>query len=136
MKALYLAIALLLPIPTLTKSIPLGRFPEQVSILQLIATPEKFDGKYISVVGFLRVEFEGNVLYLHQDDYEHHIYKNGVWVAFEPKAKESAENLNMHYVFVIGTFDAADEGHLSMASGSVKHISDLMIWPPKTGSAE
>jgi hypothetical protein len=38
--------------------------PLHVSLIQLIANPEKYDGKQVAVVGFLRLEFEGNALYL------------------------------------------------------------------------
>jgi len=33
--------------------------PTDVTLIQLIANPEKFDGKLIRVIGFLRLEFEG-----------------------------------------------------------------------------
>ena len=31
-----------------------------VSVIQLIATPDRFDGKRVQVIGFLKFEFEGN----------------------------------------------------------------------------
>ncbi len=52
--------------------------PVDVTLVQLIANPEKFDGKSIRVIGFLRLEFEGNVLYLHREDYEHAILGDGM----------------------------------------------------------
>jgi hypothetical protein len=33
--------------------------PENATLVQLIADPQKFDGKLIQVIGFLRLEFEG-----------------------------------------------------------------------------
>jgi hypothetical protein len=133
MKSFLLSMIFLLLAATLASSAPpAARFPEEVSLLQLIATPEKYNGKNISVVGFLRVEFEGNALYLHQEDYEQRIHKNSVWLGFEPKAIEEAKSLSMHYVFLVGTFDSVDKGHRAMFSGSIKQIGDLMIWPPST----
>lgn len=38
--------------------------PLDVSMIQLIARPDDFDGEYVRVVGFYRHEFEGNALYL------------------------------------------------------------------------
>ena len=35
---------------------------EDVSIVQLIAQPEKFEGKRVRFIGFLRIEFEGNAI--------------------------------------------------------------------------
>ena len=87
-------------------------------MVQLIATPEKFDGKVVLVTGFLRLEFEGNCLYLHKEDYEHAITKNAVWVVRNPVINAKREALNMHYVVVVGTFNATNKGHMELNSGS------------------
>lgn len=110
---------------------PQGRIPglEQVSILQLIATPEKFDGKVVQVVGFLRLEFEGNILYLHEEDYKRGITKNGLWVTRNAKINEKADQLNIHYVILIGTFDAGHKGHMSATSGTIINIIAADPWP-------
>jgi hypothetical protein len=39
-----------------------------VSVVQLIANPQLFDGKKVRFVGFLRREFEGDAFYLHRVD--------------------------------------------------------------------
>src|SRR6266850_7297599 len=36
----------------------------QVSLLELVARPELFDGKRVRVTGYVHLEFEGNALYL------------------------------------------------------------------------
>lgn len=36
---------------------------ESVSLVQLIANPDKFDDKPVLVMGFLRLEYEGNATY-------------------------------------------------------------------------
>ena len=134
MKPFVLIVAFLASISTGGQAVhPTGEFPLSVSILQLIATPEKFDGKSIRVVGFLRVELEGDALYLHKEDYDHHIYKNSLWVDLDPTTREDAVGLNMQYVYLIGTFDARNKGHRSMMSGSLHQIKGLMAWPPEHG---
>src|SRR5689334_5615455 len=50
------------------------------SIIQLIARPELYDGKLVRVIGFIHFEFEGDGIYVHKEDWEHHIYDNGLWV--------------------------------------------------------
>jgi hypothetical protein len=67
-----------------------------VSIVQLIATPEKYDGKVVQVMGFLRLEFEGNAIYLHEDDYTHAIYKNGLMIVINSNIEPRADKLNLH----------------------------------------
>ena len=102
---------------------------EQVSMLQLIASPEKFDGKVIQVVGFLRLEFEGNMLYAHQEDYEHRIFKNALWVVRNSRIDQNAQKLDQRYVIIIGTFDASHKGHESLASGTITNITAADPWP-------
>lgn len=38
--------------------------PVDVSIINLIATPEKFDGKLVSVIGFIHIGREQDLLFL------------------------------------------------------------------------
>src|SRR5437870_2929981 len=73
---------------------------EDVSMVQLIATPEKFDGRFVHVFGFLNLEFEGDALYLHREDFVHGLDRNAVWVN-QTEAMERARNkLNRHYVLI------------------------------------
>ena len=61
-----------------------GSSPQQplsLSLLQLIATPDAFEGKYVRVHGFVRIEHEGTAVYLHREDSEHMLTKNGLWLA-------------------------------------------------------
>ena len=85
--------------------------PDDVTLVRLIANPEKFDGKLIRVIGFLRLEFEGNVLYLHREDYDHAILGNGIWVDVTPEMMKQNESLNLSYVLLEGIFSSSDKGH-------------------------
>jgi hypothetical protein len=79
-----IAYGVLLPVVFLLVAVSLNAGEREeihlVSIVQLIASPEKFEGQIVAVVGFLQLELEGSELYLHQDDYINHIRKNGVAV--------------------------------------------------------
>lgn len=103
--------------------------PANVTLVQLIANPEKFDGKTIRVIGFLRLEFEGDVLYLHREDYENAILGNGIWVDTTAEMTKQKKALNMHYVLLEGTFSANDRGHMGMWSGTTKKICRAMVGP-------
>jgi hypothetical protein len=103
---------------------------ELVSLVRLIATPEKYDGKAVQVVGFLRLEFEGNAVYIHEVDYKSGITKNAVWVDRNAKVNDRADALNMHYVMLLGTFDASRHGHMGLFSGSLTDIKSVILWPP------
>jgi hypothetical protein len=101
-----------------------------VSLIRLIATPESYDGRVVQVVGFLRLEFEGNALYIHEEDYKNGITKNAVWVVRNAKVNDRAEALNMHYVMLLGTFDAGRHGHMNLFGGSITDIKSVIPWPP------
>ena len=104
--------------------------PTNVTVVQLIATPEKFDGKLIRVIGFLRLEFEGNVLYLHREDYENSILGDGIWVDVLPGMSKQSATLNMHYVLLEGVFSSREHGHMDVWGGTIKQISRAEQWVP------
>jgi starvation-inducible outer membrane lipoprotein len=120
---LKLSLAVLLLIVLARPTASSGSVPEVVSLVQLLAAPAEFDGKTVLVTGFLRLEFEGNCLYLHKDDYEHLITKNGVWIVRNEIINAKADTLNMHYVVIAGTFSAKNKGHMSLFSGSLGNIT-------------
>lgn len=101
----------------------------EVSIIELIANPVKYDGKQVQIIGFLRLEFEGDAIYLHREDFEHAIDKNGIWIdrPRDLSAKQIAE-VNNKYVLCEGTFKAANHGHMGMFSGSLTQLTGLQPW--------
>lgn len=104
--------------------------PTDVTLVRLIANPEKFDGKLIRVIGFLRLEFEGNVLYLHREDYENAILGDGIWVDVTPVVTKQSATLNMNYVLLEGIFSAGERGHMGMWSGTIKQVRRAQFWRP------
>lgn len=98
-----------------------------VSLVELIARPERYGGKPVRVIGFAHFEFEGDGLYLHREDYERAIAKNGLWL--EPKqGAVGPATLSDRYVIVEGTFDARNTGHMGLWSGAVTHVTRLDPW--------
>jgi len=103
---------------------------ENVSLVKLIANPEKYDGKRIQVIGYLHLEFEGNAIYLHEEDFKHAISENSFWVDFSDKLtkKQDPKKFNDKYVIIIGTFKANDKGHMGMFGGTLDNIVRLDLW--------
>ncbi len=112
---------------------PQSGLPETVSLVELIANPAQYDGRAVLVIGFLHLEFEGNELYLHQQDYEEHISKNGIWVDATKEFQGCSGGLNDHYVLMAGLFSARRKGHRSMASGAIA-VDRAMTWPRRSGT--
>jgi uncharacterized protein with ACT and thioredoxin-like domain len=101
-----------------------------ISLVRLIATPERYDGKIIQVKGYLNLEFEGNAIYLHKEDYSKSLVNNAFWVDFskEISEKKNLDNYNRRYVIIIGTFDMKSHGHMGLFGGAIKNITRLDLW--------
>lgn len=103
---------------------------ETVSLISLIATPEKYNQKRIRVIGYFNLEFEGNALYLSKEDYTLGIDKNGLWIDRENIKIASKDYIrcNKQYVILEGTFQTDDKGHEDSYSGSITKITRIEPW--------
>jgi hypothetical protein len=102
---------------------------QDVSMIQLIANPQAWDGKHIRVIGFLRLEFEGDALYLHKEDYVHGIATDAVWIDRPASLTSAQQNaINSDYVICEGIFRAGKHGHMGMFSGTISDINRLEAW--------
>jgi hypothetical protein len=102
---------------------------QDVSVLQLIANSQAYDGKRVRFIGFLRLEFEGNAIYLHREDYQHQISRNAVWINVpQDMTKQEQQAVNMHYVICSGVLEASKRGHLGMFSGEITNVTRLQSW--------
>jgi hypothetical protein len=100
-----------------------------VSIVRLIATPEKYHDQRIQVVGYMNLEFEGDAIYLHKEDHDKSLYENGFWVSFSGKLdKGEIQKLNKRYVLIEGTFDMDNHGHMGLFGGEIKEITRIIAW--------
>jgi hypothetical protein len=95
-----------------------------VSLVTLIASPEKYHDKGVVVIGYLNLEFEGTAVYLHEQDFENGILKNAIWVSFSNRADmREIQKLNHSYVRIQGIFDKNQKGHMSLFGGSINEIT-------------
>jgi hypothetical protein len=106
-----------------------------VSMIRLIANPERYHGKPVHVEGFLRVGFEDNAIYLSREDANYLITKNGlgVTIVYEDweKLGKKPEDFKNSYVLIEGLFDKDNRGHLGMNSGSIRdvwRVRELQRW--------
>jgi hypothetical protein len=102
--------------------------PQFISMFSLLADPLRYDGQFVRVIAFLHLEFEGNVLYPHKEDYERTIIPNGVWVSLTDQQKINAKKFCNSYVIVEGVFSSKMKGHMGMGSGSLQEINRLEKW--------
>jgi hypothetical protein len=95
-----------------------------LSMVNLIATPERFDGEMVQVRGYIHMEAGYDGIYMHEDDYKNKITANALWVEFDEEFSESRNRLdhNDKYVIIIGEFKQSDKGKGDNFSGSIKKI--------------
>ncbi len=107
---------------------PVSAEPVDVSLIQLIANPKEYDGKFVRAIGFVRLEFEGNAIYLHQEDDKFGIYKNGLWIEVTDDIHKRHNEFDRKYVLLEGTFNAKMKGHMGLFSGSIQKIKRIEDW--------
>ena len=104
----------------------------RASLIQLISTPEKFDGKLVRLIGAVQFEFEGNELCFHKEDLENSISENCLWLSLEKNMLEttnqSLSEFNGNYVIIEGVFKKNNKGHRNLFSGSIESINRLHPW--------
>jgi hypothetical protein len=96
--------------------------PQIVSIVQLLSSPERYDGQHIAVLGFLTIGMENNNLYLAKNDYDNALLPNSIRVHISDEMVKKSEELNMKYVRIAGVFHV---GHLGRNGSSVGEIAEI-----------
>lgn len=99
---------------------------EHVSLVTLLANPQRYDGQKLLVSGFVTLEHEGTGLHLDRASYEAGLRKNAVWLE-RPKwlNPSDARRLNRRYATVAATFDASQFGHMGLFSGALTHVRKI-----------
>jgi hypothetical protein len=105
--------------------------PIAVTMVELIANPEKFDGKMVIVRGFLVIDREPrhgveSFLYLHEEDAKNLLY-NGVLIIPSEKMIKDQEKLHNQYVLLSGTLTLA-AGVGGRHSVVIKDIQSCIVW--------
>lgn len=117
-----------------------------VSLINLIATPERFDGKVVAVSGFYASDFELSALFLHRDDLLLRNRTNAIWLGVssndvlrdwaqqnDNSGEEWISKLvgsrmaSGKYVTVFGIFSSGISGHLGAYNGKVDLMMDFHL---------
>jgi hypothetical protein len=104
---------------------------QDVSIIRLIAAPERFAGKLVRVIGYLNIEFEGDAIYLHEEDFRRSLCMNSLFVHADDDMMTELKRLSGHYVLIEGIFDPSQTGHMGLSSGGVTKINRADAWTPR-----
>ena len=93
-----------------------------VSLVELIAVPEKFHGKVVRVIGYVTLGFESNGVCLSDDT------RSGRDCVFLDVEGVEDPGFRKDWALVQGTFDGELRGHLGCCSGTIHSISRLERW--------
>jgi len=124
--AVLVSLALILLCPNISRA--QNQEPVDIPLIRLIVVPEKYHGVLVRTIGFVRLEFEGDVMYPHKEDCTHALLGNGIWIDIGEKHLRQASTLGMKYCLIEATFDANERGHFGMWSGSFKNIRRFEVW--------
>lgn len=87
--------------------------------------------KLVRVIGFVRLEFEGNVIYVHLDDLKYGLTKNGLWLNITDQIRKERDKYTDKYVLVEGTCNSQNHGHMGLNSGEIEQITSSLINTPQ-----
>jgi len=108
-----------------------GTYICELSLVELLTNAAAYDGQRVIVGGYIHFGFEDQAIYLHKDDYDSGLHKNGLWVAWSDHLDE--KQCQDSYVLIEGTFNASDYGHVSAYSGAIKDVNKCQKLPIGTG---
>lgn len=97
-------------------------------MVQLLASPGRFEGMRIRVLGYCHLEFEDQGLYLHREDSDQMNSMNGVWLSLGDKEAKVRRD---GYVIVEGTFTEKSRGHQDVWRGTLHTITRLERLPSR-----
>lgn len=106
------------------------------SIINLVATPERYDGKTIQIYGYLDLEFESTAIYLDQKSSPN----EGIWLNWGKSYPEWTEETvaewrlpynywrcmyNNKKITVRGTYSMKPDGHMIAAYPGSIHVDNI-----------
>ena len=95
-----------------------------VSIIQLLANPEKYDKQVVAITGYVKDEFENSGIYFSIDDAQKAVVLNGIGLdSFN--IKNSTKKLNNKFCVVVGTFEMINNTTYPQFSGRLIHIEKI-----------
>lgn len=100
---------------------------EKVSLISVIANPEKYHKKNIIVEGYFIMETEGNAIYVSKADYSNMLNKNAVYLFtdFDFLKKMGIEAPYRGYVSIEGIFNKDIKGSYDFYSGTFEEVKNI-----------
>jgi hypothetical protein len=94
------------------------------SLITLIAQPGSNKAQKVQVAGFLVLAFEGNALYLHEEDYKEGLTRNAVRISLSTEQAQQYKGLSGNYVWVEASYLKRPNSE-DILSGSLYDIREI-----------
>lgn len=113
---------------TATAQAPVKQSYDDISIINLIANPERYSGKLVSFSGIITVEVENNAIWLSKSDMDNSVTKNAVWIKMDSEKFHRYISLSERYVIIKGKFTSKDcNGQMCAFSGTLIPMEVLSL---------
>ncbi|MEP6690117.1 MAG: hypothetical protein ABJD07_03115 [Gemmatimonadaceae bacterium] len=100
-----------------------------VSLVQLIATPDRFHNKTVRVVGYAHIQGINTGLYLSREAFDQGVTKNAAWLEVAADSIDAAATqFGDRYVRVTAVWNAHELGNLHLWSGSLERVRKVEVW--------
>ena len=127
-----LALLILLPVGSARSSRAASDRPKPIDVgmVSLLANSQEYDNKVIRTIGFACLEYEGNAIYLHEEDYRYQNYKNALALRVAEGQLKQFKSLSLKHVIVEGTMYANGLENSEYA-GAIGNITRFEYWRPR-----
>ncbi len=101
-----------------------SNYAVDVSMTELIATPERYHGVKVRLTAVGNLEFEGNCISASKEAWENYT-GDRIWIELGEEIAPYYERLqryNGEYVIIEGVFDMYDKGHFDMFGGTLRDV--------------
>jgi hypothetical protein len=92
------------------------------SLVALLANPSAYEGRVVTLRGYVNIGKNGDALYLHADDYRWGVTANAVWLHMPRCANRAGQGVGEGYMTVVGNFTARLHGGADQWVGEVDNI--------------
>ncbi len=102
-----------------------GNYVVDVSMIDLIATPERYHGVKVRLVAVGNLDFEGNYISASKEAWENYT-NDRIWIELGEQLAPHGERLrryNGEYVIIEGVFNMYDKGHFAMFQGALHNVT-------------
>jgi hypothetical protein len=106
----------------------------QVQLAEVLANPNKYHGKRISVIGFYHGEFEGSSLSVDEKASRTRDFKRSIWRSAPSifADKGAIKDKNDAWLLVEGVFFCGPAGHMSLWPGEIVRLTRVEpVSPPR-----